>query len=149
MLSKRGSNLRIINDYKFRFHKNLASGHERWVCSDKNCKAYLKVRDDVVTEENLVHNHPADSKSRLLRQKIANACKRTATQDLFERPSKVMRKEMTCEALQVLTVADRKQIRQSIYYARSKERPPLPKTFKVRTHEISHKNWRRIPLGER
>ena len=37
----------------------------------------------------------------LMRQRVANACKRKATEDLYERPSKIIRREMNAEALQM------------------------------------------------
>jgi len=40
-----------------------------------------------------------------------------------------MRSAVTKDDLKVLTEADRKQIRKSIYSARAKERPPLPQTL--------------------
>lgn len=49
--------------------------------------------------------------------------------DVFERPSKVMRREMSGEALSILTEDDRRQIRKSIHGARAKCYPPIPKTL--------------------
>lgn len=82
MYSRRGTKLRVFNGYKFRFHKTLASDLGRWVCTVKNCKAYTMVKNDVIREENSVHNHTDDSKLCLVLQKIAHACKRTAAKAL-------------------------------------------------------------------
>ena len=64
-----------------------------------------------------------------MRQRVANGCKRKVTEDIFERPAKLMRREMPPEALRFLTEADITQIRKSIYKARAKDRPPLPTTL--------------------
>ena len=106
----------------------LANDTERWVCT-KSCKAYQKHVDRTIIDKDLQHNHEADPPKVLMRQKIANACKRKAVDDLFERPSKVMRREMTADALEILTEADWVQIWKSIYGARANERPPLPKNL--------------------
>ena len=130
MFSKRGAELRVINGYKFRLHKLLADDIQRWVCTKKSCKAYMKIDESGDTaESNLEHNHSRDCASMLMRQKVANACKRKASDDIFERPSKIMRKEMTSAALEVLTESDRQQIRKSIHNARARLRPKLPKTL--------------------
>lgn len=131
MFSKRGARLRIVDGFKFRRYKCLANGDERWVCTNKNCRAFMKCNGGTVTDSNFNHNHPSDNGTRLMRQVVANACKRRAQDDVFERPSKIMRKEMTREALEVLTESDRAQIRKSISYARGKDRPPLPTTLEA------------------
>lgn len=127
MYSKRGAELKVIDGYKLRFHKFLANEVERWVCTQKNCKTYMKVRSGRTLESDLHHNHPRDSDNRLMRQVVANACKRKAANDMFERPSKLMCREMSRAALEVLSEGDRVQIRKSIHSARAKLRPPLPK----------------------
>jgi hypothetical protein len=86
---------------------------QKWVCTKKTCTAFQKYvagkRDPI--DSNLTHNHPADLPTRLIRQQVANACKRKAADDLFQRPSKLMRSEISSEALQLLTENDRAQIR--------------------------------------
>lgn len=125
MLSKRGTELKVVDGYKLRFHKFLANDVERWVCTKKGCKAYMKVVVGRTLESDLQHNHSRDDN--LMRQAISNSCKRKATEDLYERPSKILCKEMTGSALEVLNEHDRTQIRKAIHSARAKLRPPLPK----------------------
>ena len=129
MYSKRGARLRIVDGYKFRLHKVLAHDVERWVCTHKSCTSYMKLSSGVNIESRCEHNHEPDSARMLMRQKVANACKRRATEDIFDAPSKVMRREMTPEALLLLTESDRDQIRKSIHTARAAVHPPLPKTL--------------------
>ena len=101
MYSKRGKQLRVVDGYKFRWHKNLKDEVERWLCTNKSCTAFIKFSACREISSNLNHNHSRDSCSLLLRQKVANACKRKAIEDLFERPSKMMRREMSSDALKV------------------------------------------------
>jgi len=129
MLSKRGTQLLVIEGYKFRFHKYLVNDVERWVCTQKLCIAFLKRSGGETVASDLHHNHPRDSLNSLTRQKVANACKRKAIEDIFERPSKIIRRKVTAGDLEVLNEEDRVQIRKSIHTARAKERPPLPKTL--------------------
>jgi len=90
-MSARMYSKRIINGFKFRFHKSLTNDVERWVCSRKNCLAYMKIDDRGTTiEQGLQHNHSADEHETLIRQRIANACKRKDTDDVFERLSKLI-----------------------------------------------------------
>ena len=66
----------------------------------------MKLDNVRVEESSFDHNHEADSERQLMQKVVGNACKRRATEDLFERPRKVMRKKMTIEALEVLTETD-------------------------------------------
>ena len=130
MLSKRGARLRVIGGYKIRVHKLLANDVQRWACTARTCPAFMKIDSGGQTlEDSLNHNHGPDSEKSLMRQRVANGCKRRATQELFERPAKLIRLEMTADALAVLTEDDLTQIRKSIYTARSTMRPPLPQTL--------------------
>jgi hypothetical protein len=63
-------------------------------------------------------NHEADSERSLARQKISNAGKRKTTEDLFERPAKIIQRVMTTDALEVLMESDITQIRKAIHGAR-------------------------------
>lgn len=84
MLSERWRALRIC-----RFLKPLADGLRRWACTRKTCSAFLKVNCvGKIVDQNLYHSHDADDPSRLLRQKVLNACKRNAVDDMYERPRK-------------------------------------------------------------
>ena len=57
MYSKRGAELKVIDGFKLRFHKFLANDVERWVCTQKMCKAFLKVQSGQTMESDLRHNH--------------------------------------------------------------------------------------------
>ena len=144
MFSKKGARLRIVYSFKFWLHKYLSDDVERWVCTKKKCRAFMKIEADGRVNEdcNLDHNHEADEPAQLTRQKVANACKRRAAEDEFERPGKIMRKVVTKEALETLTVADRNKIRKPIYTSRGKMRPPLPKPL-----EELHESIISIPIN--
>ena len=101
----------MYEDLNSAFIQYLANCVERWACTNKKCKAFFKVDGNRTIESYLTHDHPADDEHSLMCQKVSNACKRKATDDVFERPSKVMRRVLTADALEVLTDADLVQIR--------------------------------------
>ena len=105
MYSKRGTELPVVDGYKFRHHKDLANNVQRWMCTKKDCTAYMRIGDAV--EGNQMHNHPRDPDGSLTRQKVSNACKRKAIEDIFDRPSKFIRKKVQPEDLELLIDADR------------------------------------------
>jgi len=90
------------------------------ICSFESCNAFMRTFAGWRIDPNLTHIHKCNSSGCFLRQKTTNACKRKTTEDLFERPSKRMRREISSERLQVLTEGDRAQIRQAIHTASRK-----------------------------
>ena len=61
MYSKWGALLRIVDGYKFRLHKHLSDGLERWVCTDKKCKDFMNIDEFGETiEENHEHEHDSN-----------------------------------------------------------------------------------------
>ena len=96
MYSEFGCKFRIEENYKFRLHKMLANDIEKWVCTEKRCSgAYMKIQHGVIVDESHDHNHEPVPSGILMRQKVMNGCKRRAVRDIFERPSKLMRRETT------------------------------------------------------
>lgn len=45
ILSEKRKPILVVFNFKFRLHKKLANGLERWCCTNKRCKSYLKRRD--------------------------------------------------------------------------------------------------------
>ena len=73
--SEKGKKLYIINEYKFCFHKFLANEEQRWVCTNKTCRAYMRIDSSGnIIDGALVNNHAhtPDSEERLARQRISN-----------------------------------------------------------------------------
>jgi len=59
MFSEKGKNLFVRDDFKFRFHKNLANDVQRWACTEKKCTAFLKMSAGIIIDDANVdrHNH--------------------------------------------------------------------------------------------
>lgn len=84
-----------------------------------------------IVEYFLDHNHEANLQ-KLSRQAISNSVKRKATEDLFERPSKLINSELgTSSYSSNVTVDDIECIRKVVWQNRTKSLPPLPKNIDV------------------
>jgi len=70
MFSEKGTKLLIIDNYKFGFQKNLADNIQRWICTKRKCKAYVKLNKDCLCEEVLTHNHEREGDGTLVRQQL-------------------------------------------------------------------------------
>lgn len=95
MLSKKDKKILVIFKYKFRFHKVLANEIEKWCCTKKSCKSFVKrYNTEILISQSKFdvndHNHEADTEQILKRQKIRNGIKRKATENICERPSKLI-----------------------------------------------------------
>ncbi|KAJ9576460.1 hypothetical protein L9F63_006673 [Diploptera punctata] len=97
MLSEKGHGMLVIESLKFRFHKTLANGLQRWTCSIKTCKCFLKLdSSNSVVEKMTNHNHEKVSEKMLQRQHVSNAVKRKAMEDVCTRPTKLIHKKLKC-----------------------------------------------------
>lgn len=130
-VSQRGNTQIICNNYKFSFNRVLLSGETRWRCIQKNCKAVLLTIGQgtgrTASSGNVDHNHENISDRVLQRQHISAAAKRKATNDLCERPSKIL-----CSILpnndKNLQISDLKCVKENMYNARRKSMPTLPRS---------------------
>jgi hypothetical protein len=88
--------------------------------------AYIKRKHDVIVEAFLEHNHESDSDQTLNRQKLSNSLKRKATEDICEKPSKLLHRELHSKHVDTLTVTDENLIRKNIHNARKHILPQIP-----------------------
>uniref|UniRef100_A0A2S2R2D7 FLYWCH-type domain-containing protein n=1 Tax=Sipha flava TaxID=143950 RepID=A0A2S2R2D7_9HEMI len=90
MPSEKNKTILIIKGYKFRFHKMLQGEVQRWTCCKNSCKCYFKLFSDNVMLKNCnEHNHEKCDEKILNRQKISNAVKRKAVDDVSIRSSTI------------------------------------------------------------
>lgn len=130
ILSEKGKPLAVLNNYKYSFQKKLKSGENRWICTNKSkCKSYVLTLGDVenltITKHVQEHCHSANVEQ-LERQIVSASCKRKATDDLSEKPSKIIRKELQNDLPATIKTTDVALIRRNLYNARRKLLPPLP-----------------------
>jgi len=146
MLSKAGKQLAVIDEYKFGFHKNLSGDIARWKCTKRGCTAFIKVFNEVIVEQNLDHDHGADTT--LARQKISNSLKRKASDALCERPTKIIRREIASSGMSdVVTTDDMNRFRKNLSAAKLRKFPKLPTTV-LELHECVRTYSLKTTTGE-
>lgn len=126
MISEKNKTLIFINGYKFCFHKLLKNDIQRWKCFKKTCKSYTKLNEkNEILERPSEHNHKSDSIEILNRQKLSNNLKRKAIDDLYDKPSKLIHRELSND-VSTLTSYDLTLIRKNMHHARASVIPKLP-----------------------
>lgn len=120
---------KIIDGYKFGYHKMLSNNNFRWKCTNKKCTSYMKV--DV--HQNVISNptshtpyHAPDDVTHLNRQKLSNSAKRKSLSDLNTRPSKIICAELSAGDAIQCTINDINLVRKNIYNARRSILPKIP-----------------------
>ncbi len=95
MLSEKQKEIRIIEGFKFRFHKMLQGEVQRWTCCKNSCKCFFKLTsNNVMSDIYNEHNHDKCDEQVITRQKISNSVKRKAVDDISVRPSKILHNEL-------------------------------------------------------
>lgn len=132
LVSEKGKDLLVYQNYKFHIHRVLLSGETTWRCNYKKCSSFIKTVGNnynrEITEQKLDHQHPPLSEQDLLRQELSSCAKRKATENLCDLPSKVMKtviSEVDPES-ETLSVRDIQLCKRNLYYARRKTLPKLP-----------------------
>lgn len=111
-ISKKGKYVKIIKGFKFSFQKKLAFNKERWNCTTKICKTFLKVdeNDKVLSNERKLNhnNHVLLSEQVLNSEEISNSLKRKAVTEILlcERPSKLLHAELRQHKIDTIITTD-------------------------------------------
>lgn len=147
IVSEKGKPLLVLNDYKYREKKVLKSGEKFWTCAVSKCnaKVFTLGSDNIISRKETLHNHEKDIK-KLNRQILSVASKRKATEDITERPSKIIHsviKENT-DTMNSLTRTDITYIRNNMYYQRRQVQPRLPSSISDVLHILPTLNLRTI-----
>lgn len=131
MLSERGKRLVVLDGFKFRFCKKLASGKQLWRCTKNDCNSFLNVdsNDALVPNSVKIHNHLANNSSDINRQKLSNNLKRKAVDEISARPAKLLHTELRKSDVSTITTTDVTYIRNNINRTRRMQFPKIPKTF--------------------
>ena len=130
MLSEKGETLKVVNDFKFGYHKDYSNGDNRWKCTNENCRAFLRIdtQDKLkVSVSNLIQTHEKLELKILNRQKFSNSLKRKAIKDVSEWPSKLFHRQLKEENVSTITLTDVTYIKNNMHYARRTSYPQLPK----------------------
>ncbi|XP_056633558.1 uncharacterized protein LOC130443111 [Diorhabda sublineata] len=149
--SSRGKTLLILENFALFNDKVLKSGELYWRYVKKNVKCSANVftvgPEFTISRKNLNHNYEADEK-KLNRTIISNSCKRKAEDDISEKPSKIIRRELSSNLPQTMTTTDVEYVRRNIYNYRCKLLPgPLPKNI-TEVHSAVEKLNHKTGKGE-
>lgn len=74
-------------------------------------------------------NHNKDDKQKLNRQQVCNNLKRKSIDNPFEKPCKILRRELLKGDISTWTTNDTTLVRKNLHYARSSIYPKLPDTL--------------------
>ena len=96
--TQRGKPGLLYGGFKFRLDKTT-NATKLWRCTKRGCQARCKtdLAGTVTLDLQNIHNHQPEQDEQLNRQKLRQNCKRKATEDHFERPSKIIRHEIMAE----------------------------------------------------
>jgi hypothetical protein len=139
MLSEKGKELLVLNDLKFFKHHTSKKNEITWCCVINKCNAKvytLGQNAQLINIDKSCFGHIHASDATLKRQKISNSCKRKAVDSIVEKPSKIIRKEVSNYTNEGDLIApDLKLITRNIHNARMHCFPKLP-TSRKQVHEI-------------
>ncbi|XP_050059707.1 uncharacterized protein LOC126550995 [Aphis gossypii] len=112
---------------------------QRWKCTNKNCKSFLKL-DDLknMISEPTSHNHDSNEPAHLKRQQLSNGLKRKAITDISIKPSKLICTELSGGCI-TSTAGDINLVRKNIYNARRTILPKIP-TNSEEVHNMLQQN---------
>lgn len=134
--SERGKTQIVHENYKFSKHRCTSTNETVWRCIKRpKCNVYVYTVGEPggfsVTTVRNEHNHGPEEN--IARQILSVACKRKAEEDLTERPTKIVHKELTSSNFsETLKCRDLKCIKENMYNARRKTLPTLPRS----AHEV-------------
>ena len=61
LLSEKGKVRLVVEGFKFSAQKILNNNVQRWACTKKICRAYIKTNAEKVIEKFLEHNHEKEN----------------------------------------------------------------------------------------
>lgn len=121
ILSEKGKQLLVVNNFKYCFHKCLKSGEKRWTCTNKKCKSFIlslgEMKNITITKYIEEHCHDANIE-KLNRQIVSSSCKREAVEDLSEKPAKIIRRVLRDNLSPTITTCDVAYLRRNMNNSR-------------------------------
>jgi len=131
--SNRGKDLLLFANFKYRKVHESKNSSVRWCCTVRTCTAKVYTSIEYIIEiVEIVNEHNGHVQPSIDRKMYSNGCKRKAVENLYTKPSKILRTEISenISNLQTITSDDISLVRRNIYNVRRKMVPPLPKKWK-------------------
>jgi len=125
--SEKGNILLVLNNYTF-YKDRITQAGVKWRCTLKSCTSKLFLSEDETVLLKSVIEHKHSPRKNLTKVIISNNLKRKAVDEISKRPLKLIREEVQSNVVDI-TLNDVNSIRRSIYRARRKTLPPLPKSI--------------------
>lgn len=116
----------LFQGFNFSFTYERMDGVQHWKCTNKSCRAHLKLREGVLLETDAVqHSHEAldqkKIKKKLLRQELKEKVKEL--KDKFDpKGEQRMKKLLSAEEISELSKNEIESLRQSLYRFRQKQK---------------------------
>lgn len=125
--SEKGKPLIYFEQFIYRYHKTLNNGSQRWPCSVKSCKCYLKLSScNILIEKQVNHNHEKCDENVMTRRIVSNSLKQKAVEDICTRPAKLIASKLREGDVSTLTTTDIAFIRHNMHRAHLVKHPKLP-----------------------
>lgn len=132
--TNKGKEALLVDSFTYRLDRESGIA-KTWRCSIRGCPARCKTRKD---NTNAVfsndHTHEAKTQREVAVGEFRKLCRKRGADDLFERPAKVMRRELSNEAAPDIHIKEMENVRKAIYNERRKFIPKLPKN-RQETHQ--------------
>lgn len=128
MLSEKGRDLLVFEDFKFRKAVPTKKG-QKWRCTNRFCRATFFTDSSGNMIGTPVHNDHGPEKN-IPRQFVSNSVKRKAVEDISIRPAKLVRTEACKAPDEIRKKLDREDLelaRKNCYAHKRSVFPPLPK----------------------
>lgn len=142
--TRRGNVCIYVNGYKLRKIRSFANGDVKFACTKKNCafiahttpdyKRITEFRNNHYLGKDVDDVHPPYDADTIRMDCLRSDAKRKAVDDLNVRPSKIVKtankaREDEEEGFADITYEQFKLLRRSVYWARRKKFPKLPKNL--------------------
>ena len=127
--TNRGKRSIICDGFRYRVDGILKSYVVSWRCSVTDCKAGIRTDSSAQTvfmQKNQHSHEPDEGKNE--RHQLRATAKRKATDDITQRPSKIIRRALQDQQEEQLQPNDLRSVAMAVYRRRRKTYPPLPKS---------------------
>lgn len=135
-MTNSGKEALCISNFIYRLDRKTEKSNS-WRCTRRSCTATCRTNklDNVVIAFRNHHNHEEMTDKELAVKELRQNCKRLAAEDLYERPAKFIRRELSLQGNQNEILArDVDVVRKAMYNERRKRLPTLPKD-RQQTHQ--------------
>jgi len=149
--SRRGNICISVNNFKFTKYRVLKSGDFYFRCTNKKCNGLYvvnKLYNKVIRVINDHSKHSEYSENEIEKEMIRSVVKRKAETQLHIQPSKIIRQTLHLNQGNNLKHSDIHLLRNSMYAARKKQFPTLPKNVNEAINQIREMQENLLFKGE-